>query len=443
MTAGKLLGVLAPFQNRRKLIAEDQSTGDIIQAITKAHTEHAQDYKKISSFFKGSTTRETAKKIYDFLKNHVTYRIEPGDRQTVKSPAAILATANGDCKHYSLFAGGVLQALNIPFVYRFASYRTLDDTPQHVFVVVNPGQKNEIWIDPVLKEFNYKKPFTNAIDKKMSLYAISGIGATAAQKAALKTAKQNKKAAKGKTAKKAARAEVKSAKKAAGKTLGQKLAKGAKVILKVAASPVRNAFLLLVKINFANLAVKLSQGWQKEPSRITNFWQGAGGQINALRSAFEKGKGKKRIGCNCSDFEAASIGVAPAAAAVAAAPLIMKVTQILKEIGIDPGELLEIGKNALSEKAQELAKKVLEPKAAETAVDEEAAAEVFNADSTEEAPPIRMTDDPVQADNVKQLPTVKVTKSNGVLLTEVKPSFPWVPVIIGAGALYYLTQNRK
>lgn len=425
MTAGKMLGVLTPFKNRRALIVEDQSTGDIVKAITAAHNRHAADYKKISSFFSGSTKRETAKKIYNFLRKNVAYRIEPGDAQTVKSPAAILATANGDCKHYSLFAGGVLQALNIPFCYRFASYRAFDETPQHVFIVVDPGTDKEVWIDPVLKEFDFKKAYTYAIDKKMSLYAINGIGATAQQKANLKAAKQAKKAAKGKQAKKAARVEVRAAKKAAGKTLGQKLAKGAKVVLKVAAAPVRNAFLLLVKINFANLAVKLAQAWEKEPNRLTNFWQGAGGQINALRNAFNAGKGKKRIGCNC---DGAQIGVAPAAAAVAAAPLIVKVTQILKEIGIDPGELLDIGKTALSEKAQELAKQVLQPDAAETATEEVASEKVFSSDSSA-GTTVKEVGIPIQNAATWE------TKGTG--------SFPWVPVLIGAGALYFLSQKSN
>ena len=351
MNVGSILGRLAPYKAQERKIVEDQSTGDIISAITKAHILYAPEYKKISSFFKGSNSKQTGKKIFDFLKSNVKYVIEPGDKQTVKSPAAILAQGFGDCKHYAGFSGGILQHLGIPFAYRFASYRMLDKQPQHVFVVINPGG-NEIWLDPVLTEYNYQKPYTYAKDKKMALYTISGIGAT--------------------------KSEKKAAKKAAGKTLGQKIKKGTKAVLKVAASPVRNAFLLLVKINFANLAVKLSKAWDKAPSKVQQFWESAGGKIQALKTQWEKGKTKPRIfgcGCgrNCGCRYDAQMGVAPAAAATAAAPLLVKVGTLLTSIGIDPAELVKVGKDAVNNLAQDLAKKVLEPKAAKEAAENEAA----------------------------------------------------------------------
>ena len=367
MTPEVILGRLTPFENKKTKLGEDQSTGDIIEAILSAHKKYAADYNQFSSLFKGSTTKETARKIWNFLKDHIKYVIESSNSQSVKSPAAILAQGYGDCKHYSLMAAGILNSLKIPYAFRFASYKAFDKTPQHVFVVVNPNTNNEIWIDPVLSRFDYKKPYQYAIDKKMAVYSISGIGATKAQKQAVKAAKQAKKAAPKGAAKKAAKANLKAAKQAAGTTLKQKLAKGTKVILKVAAAPVRNAFLLLVDINFANLAVKLKKGWEKAPSKIQNFWEGAGGKMNALKKAFDKGATKKRIlGIGCTACEK-QIGFAPAAAAAAAAPLLAKVGSLLKSIGIDPEELVEIGKNAVNEKAQELAKKVLSPQAADSA----------------------------------------------------------------------------
>jgi hypothetical protein len=361
VNVGAILGRLSPYKAQEQKIVEDQSTGDIISAITKAHIMYAPEYKKISSFFKGSNPKQTGKKIFDFLKSNVKYVIEPGDKQTVKSPAAILAQGFGDCKHYAGFSGGILQHLGIPFAYRFASYRMLDKQPQHVFVVINPGG-SEIWIDPVLNEYNYQKPYTYAKDKKMALYTISGIGAT--------------------------KAEKKAAKKAAGKTLGQKIKKGTKAVLKVAASPVRNAFLLLVKINFANLAVKLSKAWDKAPSKVQQFWESAGGKIQALKTQWEKGQTKPRIfgcGCgrNCGCRYDAQMGVAPAAAATAAAPLLVKVGTLLTSIGIDPAELVKVGKDAVNNLAQDLAKKSLQPKAAKEAAENEAAEQLEETTTTQ------------------------------------------------------------
>jgi len=412
VTVGPILGRLNPYQAQERLIVEDQSTGDIISAITNSHEKYKPEYKKIALFFKGSNPKQTGKKLFDFLKNNVRYVIEPGDRQTVKSPAAILAQGHGDCKHYSLFSGGVLQQLGIPFAYRFASYKTFDPQPGHVFVVINPGTSNEIWIDPVLSTFDYKKPYTYAKDKKMALYTVSGIGATAAQKAALKQAKAAKKAAKGKEAKKAAKVEVKAARKAAGRTAGQVLKKGSKVVLKVAASPMRNAFLLLVKLNFANLGVKLKNAWDKAPSKLQNFWESAGGKIEALKKAWEKGSTKKRI------FGDDTIGALPAAAAAApaaAAPLLVKIAELLKGIGIDPAELVEIGKDAINQKAQELAKKVLQPAAAKEA------AQVEVADQLEQ-----------ETTTATPAPMFKAATGTSML-----------PLILGGAAvLYFVTRKR-
>ena len=410
------MGRLGPFQNRREMLSADQSTGDIIDAILEAHRRHAGDYSKISSFFNAGSKRETARKIFNFLKKNVSYVIEPGTKQTVKSPAAILATGYGDCKHYSLFAGGVLQNLGIPFAYRFASYKIFDKQPQHVFVVVNPGTNNEIWIDPVVGDFDYKKPYTYATDKKMALYSISGIGATAQQKADLKAAKAAKKAAPTKAAKQAAQASVKAARKAAGRTTGQVLKKGAKVVLKVAAAPVRNSFLLLVKLNFAGLGTKLATAWQKAPSKLQNFWESAGGQINALKKAWEAGSKKKRIFGD-------GIGVAPAApaaAAATAAPLLIKVADFLKKIGIEPDELVQVGKDALNKRAQELAKKTLEPKAASEAVNIDIADQVF--------------EQPSEMEPITEMAPAATTATK-------KPNF--LPLLIGGAAVLYFVTRKK
>jgi hypothetical protein len=429
MTPQIILGKLTPFENKKIKLVDDQSTGDIIEAILKAHKKYAADYDQFSSLFKGSTTKETARNIWNFLKTHIKYVIENSNMQSVKSPAAILAQGFGDCKHFSLMAAGILKSLHIPYAFRFASYRTFDKTPQHVFVVVNPNTDHEIWIDPVLSKFDYKKPFTYAKDKTMAVYSISGIGATKAQKQAVKDAKAAKKAAPKGAAKSTAKANLKAAKKAAGVTLGQKLAKGAKVVLKVAAAPVRNAFLLLVDLNFGGLATKIQKGWVKAPTKIQHFWEGAGGKMESLKKAFEKGAKKKRLlgfECenNCGGYCSKCskmIGAAPAAAAApaVAAPLLAKVATLLKSIGIDPAELVQIGKNAVNERAQQLAKKVLSPQAADTG------------ENIQEADIATGTDQSTATALDKFAPATTTGKTN------------YLPLIIGGAAVLYFVTRKK
>ena len=386
VTTGMLLGRINPYNNKRKILVENQSTNDIIQSILDNHKKYINEYKNISSFFRGSNNYETGKNIYNYLKKNISYKIDSADRQLIKSPAAILATKEADCKMYSNFAAGILDNLKIPFVYRFAGYSAFDNQPAHVFVVINPNTKNEIWLDPVLRQYDYKKPYNFKIDKKMAVIAVSGIG----------------KAGKGK-------AKVKNV-----------LKKGAKVIVKVAATPARNAFLLLVKLNFTGLATKLAAAFAKEPSKLQKLWEGTlGGKMNSLKKAFDTGKNKKRI----FGHQNAYIGVEPATttAIAAAAPILAKVATFLKSVGINPAELVDIGKKALNEKAKALVTKKLMPRVEQGEIFNEVANEVVNEDNM-----------PMQTTNAKAETNVIATKNKMLPL-----------YLLGGAALVYLIAKKK
>lgn len=385
ITTGMLLGRINPYNNKKKILVENQSTNDIIESILNNHKKYINEYKNISSFFKGSNNYETGKNIYNYLKKNISYKIDSANQQLIKSPAAILATKEADCKMYSNFAAGILDNLKIPFVYRFAGYSAFDNQPAHVFIVINPNTKKEIWLDPVLRQYDYKKPYNFKIDKKMAVIAVSGIG----------------KAGKGK-------AKVKNF-----------LKKGAKVIVKVAATPARNAFLLLVKLNFTGLATKLAAAFGKEPSKLQKLWEGTlGGKMNSLKKAFDTGKNKKRIfGHNNTIGEPTAVATAIAAAA----PIIAKVGTFLKSVGINPAELVDIGKKALNEKAKALVTKTLMPRVEQGEVFNEVANEVVNEDNL-----------PTQTTNAKAATNVMATKNKMLPL-----------YLLGGAALVYLIAKKK
>lgn len=178
-----ILQKLSPFKNYKKVITTDQSTKDIVNGIIDTHYQWDSEYDKISKYFLGADVEETAKNVWEFLKNNVPYYIESSANQTLRSPAAIVSMP-GDCKSFSLFSNGIFSSLNrkgltnVPVAYRFASYKDNVKEPGHVFSVLYPGTKNEIWIDPVLDRFNDKsKQPTFYKDKKvkMSLIALSGV----------------------------------------------------------------------------------------------------------------------------------------------------------------------------------------------------------------------------------------------------------------------------
>lgn len=319
MQPQKLLGILPPFTGKKILVINDQDTSDIIQEMKKAHKIYAADYDKISSFFWKGNVYLTCKFLWNYLKTHVKYSIEPESRQSVKSPAAIISTGiynNGmnDCKHYSLFAGGVLDSLKrkgkkINWVFRFANYKLFQKTPHHVFIVVFDNNK-EIWIDPVLSNFNEKKSYINKIDK-MPLYSISGIGCQDC----------NKISGRGRVKRKARKA----ANKAAGYCKG-KFAK--RVIL----APARNAFLSFVGLNIKRSAIRLYNTLQNptKKARLFSKWCKLGGDAkkleNTILRAYKKYARKRGIS---GIYEQDMIGAPITAVIAAAAPIIKALSEFL------------------------------------------------------------------------------------------------------------------
>ena len=180
-----LIGKVSPFIGKREIIVGNQDTTDIIDALIKNHYKYSNEYDKIFRYFDGGSVEETAFNVWQFLKEDFKYTIEPEKMQILRSPAAILSSniIGIDCKGYATFANGVMDAYrrntkkDFEIFYRFASYDPFDNTPQHVFAVVEENG-TEYWIDPVLDQFDEKKQpyfYKDKKIKKMALVAMSGI----------------------------------------------------------------------------------------------------------------------------------------------------------------------------------------------------------------------------------------------------------------------------
>jgi len=329
MNADFLLGKLSPFQNKKTVITDNQSTNDIIDSMLAAHKKYVNEYDKISSYFWNGSPRATAQKIFSYLKKNVRYNIEPDYNQSVKSPSAILSTAkvNGynDCKHYALFSGGILDGLNrkghnINWAYRFANYKTGSRIPHHTFIVLNPQTKNEIWLDPVLEKFDEKKPFVNKIDKKM-LYNISGMedfyGEIGRRSKSERRAKRK--------AKKQARRYGENCK---GRT-------AAKIAPPLIAG--RKAFLLLLRLNVKQLGKKIVLGLRNPEQRkkIIETWCKFGGKASQLKSTAAKVEAKLKRKGKIQGF----LGVPIATLLAAALPIIKAMLKFLPQgAGTDVAE---------------------------------------------------------------------------------------------------------
>ena len=187
MVGSDLLKFLPPYTGDKKILVHDQNLSHVVEGVVKAADVYKNHYNAIWKFFAAENVEQTAKNVFNFLRRESDYVVEPDSRQTIKTPAAILATAKkefggNDCKNYSLFTAGVLRAYrehtgdNFDLFLRFAGYNS--SGLQHVFVVVKKNNK-EIWIDPVLKNFNDKTNVPTKIKdyklKNMALISLSGI----------------------------------------------------------------------------------------------------------------------------------------------------------------------------------------------------------------------------------------------------------------------------
>lgn len=357
-----LLDHLQPFENKEHILVHNQSVGDIISGLLTTHNKYKSEYDNLTNFFEGKNEKETAHKIWKFLKRNVKYVIEPENRQLLKSPTAILKTGHttgSDCKNLSLWIGGILDALNrkghkINWCYRFASYRIGDKVPQHVFVVINPDTNNEIWVDAVLPKFNQKKQYFYKIDKKvkMPLIALSGIDDNA-QIAGLFDGLK-------KALKKLNRKDFFN-------MIKKAIKDGKNFILALGLAIPRNAFLVCVRFNYKALATNFDKAYKKNPDRVKLFWRDLGGDWTKLKMAIENGKKEKMLGYiprypktmtvvedytqdqqnpNLTDYGKIGEAATVTTSAVTSAPIILKALDFLKKIGIKPEDLQSLAKSA-------------------------------------------------------------------------------------------------
>lgn len=388
-----LLGRLKSFGGNSKMIVRDQQVPDIISAMLSAHKMYASEYDKISQDFYSGDGVQTAKKLFQFLKKNVHYKIESDKNQRIMSPSAILSLGKNDCKNYALFIMGVLDSLkrkgliNNKIYYRFASYKLLDEIPHHVFAVIQDKDGTEYFIDPVLSTFNERKTYYHKIDKEptMPLYSVSGIGA-AKKKAAAKAVTP------------AAQPKEKK-----------------KIVLKIALAPARGSFLLLVGLNFMGLASKLQNAFDNRADETQNWWKNLGGNPNELLRKVQQGSKKKRL--LGSDVEFASegqIGVVAAGTAAAtatAAPILIKLAEFLSKLGIDVKEVSEVGKRVLAKQVKNVVEKKLETDAELDQASQDEVDRIVN-----------------QSENINPDGTKKMN---------------YLPIVIGGALVIYLISRKK
>ena len=333
--------LIDPPNFKDNLILKNQNTKDIISEMVKSYNLYSDQGRPLVNIFKSKTAYNTARKIHSFLRNNFKYEIEPDEMQTSKSLNRYIYDRIGDCKHYSLAIASMMKG-NPQFnriFFRFVSYSPFKSDYHHVYVVAETNEGELIAIDP-LQDFNYEKKYYYKLDKElkkslnlenMSLSRLSGVGDCN------------------------------------GAIHG--------LFGKILAAPSRNAFLLLVKLNPLNIGGRTYDAYKTDASKLKAWWESIGGSWASLEKAIQTltvykneqiaqggggdpfhlidypvGSDKRDQHCKdkynwlgtnrgkCNSGKIFGIGAAAeggaAALLVAAAPVIIGLTALIKSLGI-------------------------------------------------------------------------------------------------------------
>jgi hypothetical protein len=265
---------------------------DIRDLLEKLIPKAKEQLKIFSAQFRGANQQETCKKIFDYIKNNITY-IADGQEQIIKLPSALLKKRVGDCKSYSLFTAGILENLGIPYSLVYASYND-NPIPHHVYVQTDNG----CIIDVVYGKFNQEKLAKYKYKKHMNVRYMAGLGDCGCQHRGI-MGKEERKAKR--EERKEKRQEKRAERKEKRQEIKEKIKEGAKkVVQKVktvapAMALGRGLFLILVKNNYDGLASKIARN---DYSDLLNRWYKLGGDRTKLTDAIKTGsqKPEKRLG---------------------------------------------------------------------------------------------------------------------------------------------------
>lgn len=328
------------------------NNSDIVKSVEKNFTRAVTQTKDFSKIFQSPTAKETAHKVWKFLKDQINYQKDSEKKQVIQLPSYLIHSKNGDCKSYSLLAAATLYNAKLPVSFRYASYNRFNKVPSHVYVVTYDEKGNEIIVDGVWTKFNDQKPPAYQYTHPMEVISMSGSDEVSG--------------------------------------IGRRRRGGfLSLAKKLALAPNRRAFRTLVAINLFGLARKLQRIRKKNPKALEKFWvRTMGGKYSELLKSIKKGynhwaKRHKKQRINGIEYciagtgyyqeqretvSPSGLGIAPALSSViaAAAPVITAVASLAKKSGANKPEPGEPPFTEVVERSKEIQSNVPNPEATVT-----------------------------------------------------------------------------
>lgn len=167
--------------------AENEDT--LEKFIPEMARQYQSDTERISVVLKDATLITTCRNIWDFVYNHIQYKLDDPHEEQIRRPARTWAdrTSGVDCDCYSVFISTILLNLGIRHYIRMTAYNTQRGF-QHVYVIVpktptsNLEKRSDyIVIDCVMDAFDSEKPFIYKKDKEMTPANSAGLNGFSAR----------------------------------------------------------------------------------------------------------------------------------------------------------------------------------------------------------------------------------------------------------------------
>ncbi len=153
------------------------TVADTIKFIPQVVRETLFHTKKIAPLLRGNNLRDTCRKIWDFVYEHIAYKKDEDGKEQVRSPARTWHDRGNilgvDCDCYTTFISSILSNLKIRHALRITKYS--EDRFQHIYPIVPLNDGSYITIDCVVKSFDYEEPYSEKKDTKMDLEYLNGV----------------------------------------------------------------------------------------------------------------------------------------------------------------------------------------------------------------------------------------------------------------------------
>ncbi|GFS26143.1 hypothetical protein ElyMa_005204200 [Elysia marginata] len=145
------------------VILENTTIHNTVKFMLKNAKKYAWQTANISRLLLGSTRLETLRRVFKFTFDHIAYRLDDDETEQVRTPARTWhdRRTGVDCDCFTVFIASILENLKIHYKMRVADYT--GNGFQHIYIVVPDGNK-EVFLDPVIREFNRQKPYLEKKD---------------------------------------------------------------------------------------------------------------------------------------------------------------------------------------------------------------------------------------------------------------------------------------